>query len=77
MTTIKFLVDILEEFDKRKIYYKLDKIRDSILVEVAVPGQRWEIEFMENGDIQIEKFFSDGTIYDCKEIDTLFNEFSY
>ena len=28
------------------------------MIEVAVPGQRWEIEFMEDGTIDIEKFIS-------------------
>jgi len=46
----------------RMYLFLFNKIRDSILVEVAVPGQRWEIEFMADGTIQIEKFFSDGKI---------------
>ena len=31
------LIEFLEELEKRKIYYQLNKVRDSILVEVAVP----------------------------------------
>ena len=38
-------------------------MRDSILIEIAVPGQRWEVEFMANGKIEIEKFISGGVIY--------------
>lgn len=76
MGTIKTLVDFLETLEQRKIYYKLNKVRNGILVEIAVPGQRWEIEFMANGSIEIEKFISDGTIFDYSEIDVLLKKFS-
>jgi hypothetical protein len=46
------------------------------MVEIAVPGQRWEIEFMEDGTMEIERFISNGIIYDESELNVLFNEFS-
>jgi hypothetical protein len=52
------------------------------MVEIAVPGQRWEVEFMDDGSIEIEKFISSGQIFvckeihQCKEIEELFSEFS-
>lgn len=76
LETIKSFVEFLEMLDKRNIYYKLSKIRDSIMVEAAVPGQRWEIEFMSNGSIEIEKFLSDGEIYGYSEIEKMFEDFS-
>ena len=76
METIKSFVEFLEMLDNRNIYYKLNKVRDSIMVEVAVPGQRWEIEFMSNGSIEIEKFLSDGEIYGYSEIKKMFEDFS-
>ena len=76
METIKSFVQFLEMLDNRNIYYKLNKVRDSIMVEVAVPGQRWEIEFMSNGSIEIEKFLSDGEIYGYSEIEKMFEDFS-
>lgn len=39
------LIDFLEKLEEKKIYYRLNIIRDSIMVEIAVPGQRWEVEF--------------------------------
>ena len=68
---IKFL-DILEE---NKIYYKLNKVRDAIMVEIAVPGERWEVVFFQNGDIVVEKFISKGKIYDKSELEFLFENF--
>ena len=71
------LIEFLNKLEKSHIYYKLDKIRkESILVEVAVPGQRWEIEFMDNGTIEIEKFIADGCYYHEEELQVLFREFS-
>jgi len=70
------IIDFLNQLESRSIYYRLNKIRESsILVEVAVPGQRWEIEFMEDSTIEIEKFISDGQYYDKNEIETLFKKF--
>ena len=63
--------------DESGIFYRLSKIRrESIMIEVAVPGQRWEIEFMEDGSIEIEKFICDGSYYDEKELEVLIEEFS-
>lgn len=74
----KNLNDFLNKLEERKIFYKLDKFRnEAIMVEVAVPGERWEVEFMDDGSIQIEKFISNGDVmYDEKEIETLFKDFS-
>ena len=34
----------------------------------------WEVEFLEDGTVEIEKFISDGDIYNA--IETLLNHFS-
>lgn len=74
---MKQLLNFLNQLEKNKIFYRLDKIRhDAIMVEVAVPGQRWEIEFMEDSTVEIEKFISDGNYYNSKELDKLFNDFA-
>jgi hypothetical protein len=47
-----------------KISYQLSKRRDdATMVEVAVPGERWEIEFLEEGAVEVEIFCSDGKIH--------------
>jgi hypothetical protein len=73
---MKKLLKFLKKLDDASIYYKLNKVRDSILVEVVVPGERWEVEFFEDGKIEIEKFISTGTIYDSNELKNLFDNFS-
>ena len=76
MDRLKDINKFLNFLEENKIYYRLNKIRhESILVEVAVPGQRWEIEFMEDGTLVIEKFLSDGSLYDESELQNLFEQF--
>lgn len=70
------LLEFLNELENRKIYYRLNKVRDSLMVEIAVPGQRWEVEFFADGSIEIEKFVSEGTLYDKSELEHFFEEFS-
>jgi hypothetical protein len=72
----KKLLDFTKRLEEKSIHYTISKVRDeSILVSVTVPGQRWEIEFMEDGSFEIEKFVSDGTIFDEAEVKMLFTEF--
>lgn len=69
-------MSFLRNWKRKRFTLSWDKIRDSILVEVVIPGERWEIEFFENGAVEIEKFKSDGQMYDETEIDILFEQFS-
>ena len=70
------LLSFLESLEANKIYYRLNKIRDSILVEIAVPCQRWEIEFFSDGSVQVEKFISEGIILDESALTELFEKFT-
>ena len=70
------LIVFLNELENRKIHYRLNKVRDSIMVEIAVPGQRWEVKFFADGNIEVEKFISDGTMFDKSELENLFAKFS-
>ena len=45
------------------------------MVEVVVPGQRWEIEFLDDGTVDVEKFISDKDFYEESDLDGLFREF--
>ena len=74
---MQILIEFLNKLERNKIFYKLSKMRrESLLIEVSVPGQKWEIEFMEDGGIEIEKFLSDGQIFDKNELEVLFNNYS-
>jgi hypothetical protein len=73
---VKDLIEFLNKLEKRKIYYRLNKVRDSIMIEIAVPGQRWEVEFFADGNMEAEKFISDGTLFDKSELENLLAKFS-
>ena len=70
------LLPFLDRLEEKKIYYRLNRVRDAIMVEVAVPGERWEIEFFEDNHIEAERFVSDGEILDERELHDLFMRFS-
>ena len=46
------------------------------MLQVAVPGERWEIELMKSGELEIEKFKTDGTIHDESALTELFERFT-
>ena len=59
------LYSFLEALDKRKIFYRLGRVReDTVMVEVTVPGERWEVEFFGDGEVEIEVYRSEGKILD-------------
>jgi hypothetical protein len=73
---VEKFIEFLNELEERKIYYRLNKVRDAIMVEITVPGEKWEVEFMEDGTIEVEIFRSDGEIKDEKALEILFRDFS-
>jgi hypothetical protein len=45
--SLEQLMALLDRLRRAKIHFKLDQFRDdSLAVNVAVPGERWEIEVM-------------------------------
>jgi hypothetical protein len=71
------LLSFLNDLRAAKISYRLGHCRDeAILVEVAVPGERWEIEFFEDGSVEIEVFRSDGTILDPSALSELLSKYA-
>jgi hypothetical protein len=55
-----------------KIQYELKHVRDSVLVAVTVPGERWEIEFFEDSSVDVERFINTGEIADDTLLEQLF-----
>jgi len=72
MTQPANLLSFLNDLRSAKISYRLGHCRDeAILVEIAVPGERWEVEFFEDGSVEVEVFRSDGTIRDASALTDL------
>jgi hypothetical protein len=76
LNPLEKLLAFLSELDRRKIFFKLTRVRDeAIMVEIAVPGERWEIEFFGDGRIEVEVFKSPGIIGGEVELDHLLKDF--
>ena len=73
MAKLKKLTDFLDRLDGTEIHYTLTSVREgAVVVGVTIPDERWEIEFMADGDIEIEIFRSDGEVHDFSVIEDLF-----
>lgn len=61
----------LDRLDKARVAYSLKHVRDTLMVVIDVPGERWEVEFFENGEIEIERFVT--TFVQSIDEDALYN----
>ncbi len=52
----------LDELAAAHISYRLEHVRDSLMVLVTVSGERWEIEFFPDEHVEVERFVSTGVI---------------
>jgi len=67
------LLALLNRLDQAKIPYKMRHSRlDAIMIVAFAPGQYWEIELLQDGDIDIERYRSNGHIDDESVIEQLF-----
>ena len=59
MTSFQKLLDFLGRLAEAKIHFSLASIRpETIAVLIAVPGERWEVEFFADGVVEVEVFSS-------------------
>jgi hypothetical protein len=74
--TIGHLLDLLQRLKSARIFYTLSDPTDgAIMIEVAVPGERWEIEMHEDGQIGVEVFLSSGGVQGPEQLERLFERF--
>ena len=61
--SLRKLTTFLKKLDQAHIHYTLGCYREeAIMVLVTVPGERWEIEFLAEGSVEVERFLSHGEI---------------
>ena len=71
------IFQVMNQLKKAGIYFEVKNFRDDYLMfYISVPGQRWEVEILSNGSVEVEIFKSDGEIYDDKILEELFNKHS-
>jgi hypothetical protein len=68
------LLRFLQQLEDANIWYRLEHVRDSVMVLLAVPGERWEVEFFRDGHIEVERFVSAG-MEDKSILSRLFTEY--
>lgn len=73
-TAFAKLLGFLDRLDAARVGYRLNRVRDAVMVEIAAPGERWEVEFFEDGHVEVERFRSGGEIEDEAALDGLFTE---
>jgi hypothetical protein len=53
------LLAFLNRLDQLHVRYSLGHTRpESVMVDLALPGRRWEVEFMIDGAVEIERYES-------------------
>lgn len=67
------LIALLERLDEAKIPYTMEHSRDNAVMIIAhAPGEYWEIEFLLDDEVEIERFRSNGEIHDENVLEELF-----
>lgn len=68
------VVAFLQRLDEANIAYSLKHNRpEAITVTVDIPGERWEIDFLADGEVDVQRFVSNGDIRDEKVLEELFD----
>ncbi len=72
-TQFSRLLNLLNRLHQARIPFQLRHSREDALMVVAfAPGQYWEIDFLEDGGVDIERFHSKGKIEDEGILEELF-----
>ena len=71
------LTCFLTDLERCKISYTFVYNRDeAIMVNVAAPGERWEVEFLDDGSVEVERFVSNGEISGDEMLSQLFARYA-
>jgi len=73
MSELSDLTNLLDRLDAAEIQYTLASVSEgTIEVGIDVNDEHWKVEFMDDGEVEIEIFKSDGQIFDYSVIEDLF-----
>ena len=57
------LMEIIRALEAAQIHFTLSYHRyDAVSIHATVPGERWEIDILEDGDVDFERFVSTGGV---------------
>ena len=61
MSATDQLLSFCAALEQRRARYDVLVVRpDAVMVSLAVPGERWEVEFFTDGRVEVERFVSQG-----------------
>jgi hypothetical protein len=61
MNALQNFLDFCETLRQHRTAFQLLVDRtEAVMITVAVPGERWEIEFFADGSVEVERFVSQG-----------------
>jgi hypothetical protein len=64
--------EFIRELDSSRTHYVLTSVRaGAVMVQVALPGERWEVEFFDDREPEVEVFRSDGSVFGPEKLDEL------
>ncbi|MBY0523910.1 MAG: hypothetical protein K2R98_10960 [Gemmataceae bacterium] len=73
MSPFDQMLALLQRLDEAKISYRLQNSREGAVSVLAfAPGEYWEIDFLADDSMDIERFRSDGRIHDATMLEELF-----
>jgi hypothetical protein len=64
-------LDFVNLLESSRIRHRIGHVRDAVMVELAIPGERREVEFFEDGPVDAERFVSTGEIEDEAALDRI------
>jgi hypothetical protein len=71
------LLNFTQRLDAVKIHYRLSRPRnEAIMVEIAVPGERWEVEFFADSHVEVEVFGGSTGVVGEERLQSLFDRHS-
>lgn len=75
--TLQQLLDFLDRLRAASIHFELRQHRpEAVAVDIAVPGERWEVEFFPDGHIEVEVFGPSTGVVGEEALERLFREYS-
>lgn len=70
MDVVEKLLEFVADLEKANVHYTIGVARsEAVMVTVALPGERVEVEFFADGNVEIERFISNGTVNSATEAD--------
>ena len=71
------LFDFLNKLDEMNLAYAVEHNRnEAVMILIAVPGQRWEVEFFADDHVEVEVFESTGGVEGEERLKELFEKYS-